>query len=56
MNKNELIKQLRKQKQVLAKDRDKFRELAHEAQELEEKCEAAIEAIESAVDSLSELV
>jgi len=50
------IKRLDRELDLLAKRRDSIREVLDELQGLDDTCSQAIEDIESAVDTLSELV
>lgn len=53
---NRTIKKLEKEKELLGKRRDSLRALLSEIEDLAEHCDTAIEDLERAVDSLSELV
>ena len=50
------IKRLEKEKEFLGTRWDSLREFRYEIQDLQDHCEQAIEDLESAIDSLSELV
>jgi len=56
MTPKKLITEVEKYKTRIAKQRDGLRELISEAEELIESCERGDEALETALDALSELV
>ena len=50
------IRMLEKRKKALAKERDALNDLLDELEELRGSCDAALEALQNAVEHLSELV
>lgn len=52
----ELLKKLEISKRAIAKERDKLRVIAEEAEELCESCDNAERDLDSAIDHLSEYV
>ena len=53
---NKVINQLRTRQAAIAKERDKLRDLYNEISMLMDSCDRATEALEDAIEALSELV
>ena len=51
----QLTAQLKKRMDVIAKERDKLRDLESEVSQLADNCDDALASLENAVDRLSEL-
>ena len=56
MKEKQLVKSIEASKKRIAAERDKLRSLTEEVDDLEESCNKALDDLESAVESLSELV
>ena len=56
MNTKQLIKELAAAKKTISKTRDRLREIVSEYEDLSEVCDRACCDIDSAIDTLSELV